>query len=83
MALMNTLNQSFNTVLSNIPQTEAYRWTVRKACKEKQKKYAKMRVIAHERLLKIYTSDDKVFECVLHGPRDDSYGILMGYGVFR
>ena len=69
-----SMGQIFNTVMSSIPQTEAYMWTVRR---EKPQKYASMTVIAHADLLKVYTSDEKtqkskVFECVLQGPNEFS-----------
>ncbi|XP_072168264.1 85/88 kDa calcium-independent phospholipase A2-like [Diadema setosum] len=56
----------FNSVMSSIPHTESYMWTVRR---EKPQKYAAMAVIAHADLMRVYRDEkSKIFECVLHPP---------------
>ncbi|XP_041473297.1 85/88 kDa calcium-independent phospholipase A2-like isoform X1 [Lytechinus variegatus] len=56
----------FNTVMSSIPQTESYKWTVRK---EKPQKYVSMVVVAHADYMKVYNDEKgKVFECVVQAP---------------
>ncbi|XP_030855220.1 85/88 kDa calcium-independent phospholipase A2 isoform X1 [Strongylocentrotus purpuratus] len=56
----------FNTVMSSIPMTDSYMWTVRK---EKSQKYASMVVIAHADYMKVYNDKkSKVFECVVQAP---------------